>query len=69
MDVATDNTTTYLIVGSETTGFLFLYTVDTSGSSPVVQFASVTRSGVKDLPWQDLYVNGTAGDAYISDIG
>lgn len=70
LDVAEDNGTTYLVVGSEPTGFLFIYTVDVSSSVPVPQFQGVVRSGMKDLPWADLFLNGTAaGDGYIADIG
>ncbi|KAK3601059.1 hypothetical protein CHS0354_029285 [Potamilus streckersoni] len=69
LDVLDDNGDVYLVVGSEPTGTLFLYTVNTTGATPAPIFQSMTRSGNFDIPWNDLYNTGLAGDAYISDIG
>ncbi|XP_060608409.1 mesenchyme-specific cell surface glycoprotein-like, partial [Ruditapes philippinarum] len=69
LDIAEDNGTTFLVVGTWSTGTLYTYTVDLSTGQPLPQFQSVVRAGITDLPWRDLYQNQTVGDLYITDIG
>lgn len=69
LDIADDNGTVFLVVGTWSTGTLYVYTVDVSSGQPIPQFQSIFRSGVTDLPWGDLYENKTAGDLYITDLG
>ncbi|KAL3866077.1 hypothetical protein ACJMK2_043416 [Sinanodonta woodiana] len=69
LDVLDENGVVYLVVGSEPTGTLFLYTVNTTSAAPTPIFQSMSRSGNFDIPWNDLYTTNMAGDAYISDIG
>jgi hypothetical protein len=69
MDIAEDNGTIFLVVGTWSTGTLFTYTVNVTSGQPIPSFQSVVRSGVTDIPWRDLYQNQTIGDLHISDVG
>ena len=69
LDVVTDNNVTYLLTGSETSGVLFLYTVDTTPGYPLPKFESAQRAGLPDYVWSELYEMNEAGDVGISAIG
>ncbi|KAL4227428.1 hypothetical protein ACF0H5_012871 [Mactra antiquata] len=69
LDIATDNGTTFLVVGTWSTGTLYLYTVNTNTSQPIPSFQSIVRVGVENKPWGDLYGDRTVGDLYITDLG
>lgn len=72
MDVVTDNGVTYMLLGSETVGALFLYTIKTDNTTsghPEPTMESVYRAGLTDFVWSELYQMEQAGDAGISNIG
>lgn len=69
MDLADENGTYFLIIGTWSTGTLFVYTVDTTSGQPIPQFQSMVRSGLTDIPWKDMYDAKSVGDLYISDMG
>ncbi|XP_060073649.1 mesenchyme-specific cell surface glycoprotein-like [Ylistrum balloti] len=63
------NGSDFLLVGSETVGALFLYTINSTSGKPVPRFESAHRAGRTDFVWKELYDMDEAGDAYISAIG
>ncbi|XP_033749729.1 mesenchyme-specific cell surface glycoprotein-like isoform X2 [Pecten maximus] len=63
------NGSDFLLVGSETVGALFLYTINSTSGAPVPRFESAHRAGRTDFVWKELYDMDEAGDAYISAIG
>ena len=69
LDIADDNGTIFLVVGTWSTGTLYTYTVDVTSGTPVLTFQSAIRSGVTDSPWKDLYQTQSVGDLYLSDLG
>ncbi|XP_052098081.1 mesenchyme-specific cell surface glycoprotein-like [Mytilus californianus] len=69
LDVVTDNEDTFLLTGSETSGVLFLYSVNTTSGYPIPKFESAHRAGLTDYVWSELYEMNEAGDAQISSIG
>ncbi|CAC5399379.1 unnamed protein product [Mytilus coruscus] len=69
LDVATDNEDTFLLTGSETSGVLFLYSINTTSGYPIPKFESAHRAGLTDYVWSELYEMNEAGDAQISSIG
>ncbi|XP_046362458.2 mesenchyme-specific cell surface glycoprotein-like [Haliotis rufescens] len=68
MDVIRDNNENFILVGSETTGIIYLYNV-TLGTKVNVDFQDVYRRGKTDSLWSQLYDDDAAGDMSISDIG
>lgn len=69
LDVQTDNGNTFLLTGSETSGVLFLYSINTTAGYPMPKFESAHRAGLADYVWKELYDMNEAGDAAISAIG
>lgn len=69
LDYINDNGAQYIVVGSETTGTIFLYSVNTTSGTPKPQFETAYRTGDTDYVWSELYDMGTAGDAGLSAVG
>ena len=69
LDVVTDNGSTFIVLGSETVGMIFLYSVNTTTGVPVPTFEAAIRAGRTDFVWQELYDLDEAGDAGISKVG
>ena len=59
----------FLLIGSETIGSLYLYTINTTSGKPIPKFESAHRAGRTDFVWSELYNMEEAGDCYISSIG
>ncbi|XP_046560926.1 uncharacterized protein LOC124269972 [Haliotis rubra] len=68
MDVIRDNNENLIVVGSETTGIIYLYNA-TLNSKASVDFQDVYRRGKTDSLWSQLYDDDSVGDMSISDIG
>ncbi|XP_067666156.1 mesenchyme-specific cell surface glycoprotein-like [Haliotis asinina] len=68
MDVIRDNNENFIVVGSETTGIIYLYNA-TLNTKATVDFQDVYRRGKTDSLWSQLYDDDSAGDMSISDIG
>lgn len=68
MDIKEDNDTTFLVVGTWSTGTLYVYVINSTSGPPVPSFQSIYRAGVTDMPWNDLYSQKVAGDLHISDL-
>ncbi|XP_067664451.1 mesenchyme-specific cell surface glycoprotein-like [Haliotis asinina] len=66
LDVVEDNGKTYLVLGSQRMGSLYLYTVDMG--SLTTDLNHVFRQGGIKQTMEDMYKQGTAGDVGISDI-
>lgn len=69
LDFINDNGEEYIVVGSETTGTIFLYSVNTTSGTPKPRFETAYRTGDTDYVWSELYDMGTAGDAGLSAVG
>lgn len=69
LDYINDNGDQFIVVGSETTGTVFLYSVNTTTGVPKPRFETAYRVGDTDFVWSELYDLGTAGDAGLSAVG
>ncbi|XP_061172912.1 mesenchyme-specific cell surface glycoprotein-like [Saccostrea echinata] len=69
LDYIKDYDQEYIVVGSETTGTIFVYSVNSTSGTPEPQFETAYRTGDTDFVWSELYEMGTAGDAGLSAVG
>nr|XP_022334558.1 mesenchyme-specific cell surface glycoprotein-like [Crassostrea virginica] len=69
VDYIKDYDEEFIVVGSETVGAIFVYSVNTTSGTPKPRFETAYRTGDTDYVWSELYEMGTAGDAGLSAVG
>ena len=69
MDYIKDYDEEFIVVGSETVGAIFVYSVNTTSGTPKPRFETAYCTGDTDYVWSELYEMGNAGDAGLSAVG